>query len=1191
MTTFTPPTPRRTVPRRSTPGATPPPPRRRRMPSSKQPSRFATPVRAPSFREDSVLSGMDVDEESELYEHATKSEIIFSKSDEMQVTFYAHLPAEVKQILHNANFYRDAYTGDIDTLTGFALVASAETCFVWNYSQALAGTPTCYIFGCPQEGISMTMSTPFHALVPYGPSREPGLILMNSAGQIRFWESLASGLAGGEHWTASTLDLYDEESVTTLTRADPQTFIASTSLGRLFRLTLTSSGGKYHLSPRSFSRLQSSLSLSRFFPTFFSSSVSGDLPYETGNISAVALREHTTEIPSGRDVWALIDFRIQRWTMSAEGWEELELDEDIASLVRPAIRAKFDTAPKDDAELDLELLDLKLLSANEILLLVSYAGQEDLSTSNMEISSLPRRIYALLQISSAGGSFEVDGIRSVPYQSTSSSGAPMHPRMQLILHGRLITIQFGDTVTICARENEYMDRLELKSASDRTLGVGIVEGESEFLVLTAATLMKAYIDVDAVAQFDPEFGRANLIKSTMTQAILYGSHVDNPLHFSFPPEVDGEALIAGAEQLSQAILESDHKVVRPNPDLSAQITHRIERLEFLIKFINDNAVLTKMSQRCRQRLETDVEKMNAAQNLWLKYNQYLSSGHARNVLSEAVYHYMTEVGEGHHEDLMRAFFRLKVDGLGDILPKVLSVVRESAHDLTRSLLDAVPQANEVVLTILDTAKSIRQYNFGQYGLVEPLINPWTSQLAIIDIVSELFNLTTKLVERPASEAEPSMSRLQIRKQLPQLASVLFACYHERLQWVRSPMASSEVGFERERSVLEERFRYARSEILETLRRDGFSSEAFQLAEVYRDFRSLASLCNKEKIYPPQENPNAQRIHLYIDKFKEAFTTELFQWYIEHGELRTMFAQEQNEYLDRFFAEHPYPNISWIHHLGKGRYDIATEALLDQADHATELSSKHLMLSIGKLSYLALLHEDVPPTLNENVLNAFHDGLDFVSVHETMIDNLRSALDTVRTKQSLEQQVDTIAKSQASSLSERRALYSLVRRLLQGKALSVEDAADVLSMKDNDDRLDDYITALHLLATAKQMLPARRLSALRSVWRRIYLHDDWDRIRQTANVPDEEVNERFRSTALYAAMQATTYGLSTNALEPDATLVIPSFEEISTRWPGIPAEEVAAIQKDYEADVQEVAALNLGDAFIRVKDLVAQDQNV
>ena len=51
---------------------------------------------------------------------------------------------------------------------------------------------------------------------------------------------------------------------------------------------------------------------------------------------------------------------------------------------------------------------------------------------------------------------------------------------------------------------EYMDRLMLKSATDRTLGVGIINGESELLVLTSATLMKAFINLDRVAQFNPQ---------------------------------------------------------------------------------------------------------------------------------------------------------------------------------------------------------------------------------------------------------------------------------------------------------------------------------------------------------------------------------------------------------------------------------------------------------------------------------------------------------------------------------------------------------------------------------------------------------------------------------------------------------------------------------------------------------------
>jgi len=83
----------------------------------------------------------------------------------------------------------------------------------------------------------------------------------------------------------------------------------------------------------------------------------------------------------------------------------------------------------------------------------------------------------------------------------------------------------------------------------------------------------------------------------------------------------------------------------------------------------------------------------------------------------------------------------------------------------------------------------------------------------------------------------------------------------------------------------------------------------------------------------------------------------------------------------------------------------------------------------------------------------------------------------------------------------------VRRLLQKKALSVEDTVDILSLKDNTSTVVDYPTALHLLARAEvglvfaersherrssaQKLPeARRQAAFRTVWRRIYIHDEY-----------------------------------------------------------------------------------------------------
>ena len=64
------------------------------------------------------------------------------------------------------------------------------------------------------------MDTPFHALVPHGTTREPGLIIISPQGQIRFWDGLGMGLAGGDNFAHFVLDLEESETMTTLTRSD-----------------------------------------------------------------------------------------------------------------------------------------------------------------------------------------------------------------------------------------------------------------------------------------------------------------------------------------------------------------------------------------------------------------------------------------------------------------------------------------------------------------------------------------------------------------------------------------------------------------------------------------------------------------------------------------------------------------------------------------------------------------------------------------------------------------------------------------------------------------------------------------------------------------------------------------------------------------------------------------------------------
>ncbi len=115
------------------------------------------------------------------------------------------------------DFFRDAYVGDVDAGTGFALVATPQACFVWQHTQELVGVPTCYIFPCPADP---SQAAPLYAFVPYGGSREPGLILASQSGEVWFWNNIGVGLAGGEQYSKILLELQSKEIVNSLTRLD-----------------------------------------------------------------------------------------------------------------------------------------------------------------------------------------------------------------------------------------------------------------------------------------------------------------------------------------------------------------------------------------------------------------------------------------------------------------------------------------------------------------------------------------------------------------------------------------------------------------------------------------------------------------------------------------------------------------------------------------------------------------------------------------------------------------------------------------------------------------------------------------------------------------------------------------------------------------------------------------------------------
>ncbi|KAI0035097.1 hypothetical protein K488DRAFT_44136 [Vararia minispora EC-137] len=1201
------PTPRRT--NRATPHLEPartPPRRYARASSSRPTSRLATPVRIQdkdrlppvldnASHVSSAGASMDIDEESfPQTDREPKPDTVFAKSKEFTVSLHSHLPEEVRHLLRNADFFRGAYSGDVDPTTEFSLVTTAQTCYIWQHTQALTGAPTCYIFPCPADRV--VRNPPFHAFVPRTNLREPGLILMSPTGEIRFWDNIGIGLAGGDHYFKAVLDLKAGETATSLIRSDPQTYVVSTSEGNLYRLNLTSSGGKHHLASRRFSRPQSSFSLSSIFPLLAPTA----LHPESGNIATIALGETSN---SGRDVWAIVDKHVQQWNMTAEGWEMLVRQHDIRSILVPEILDHFGAA--SDAVLDLELLDMASGSRpnGRLDVLVSHVPLVDVDS--MSMMDVPRRMYMIVQLDILVDSLQVIRIITVPYQSTFGlSQPPVAPQLQLMLNGLLFVVQFGDAITICARDNDYQDRIVLKSAEDRTLGVGVIDAHSELLILSATTLMKVVVDYDEVSAFDYESGQSGLIKDIMTQAILYGSYPGNPLHFGFPPEVDEDSLMSGAEMLSTAILKSDFELVKDSNDISSQIATRKERLSFLIKFINENGVLGKVghvfSQRTRQRLAIDAEKLHAAHQLWSRFDEFLAQGHRRSVVNDAIIAYMFKIGEGHHEDLVRAFFRLHVTDLGRLVPYIWETTRDMERRRSTDRAMVLSESGTAILTILDCALEYREYNKGVYGLELPLLDPWTSGDHIMNALLKVYESNLHFVSGASDYG--SDTDIELKSRLPNFAAVIFACFTERIGYLTS-FAFSDPKMESARVVRQALFDDLRPTILQTdLIKHGFVDDAFHLAEKYLDYRNLAALCNMDVVYPPDQNPYAARTVDYVRRFREPFASELLQWYITNGAYRKRgtFTETERlgeELMDKFLTIEQYPAISWIHDLRKERFSPAADALIEESRKASDVAVRQVMLSIGRLAYLAEEQEGAHKGYDQSF--DLTDALGALDVQNEIFKAFHLTLAEVHGRHPIDKQVELISRAKAARIAGTRAqllvFKQLVKKILLGKALAVEELADVLSLKDNTEEdkygkvgVHDYATALHLLSRAKELPTERREAAFAAVWRRVYLHDDWHEIHRTAGKTDGESRARFEATALYETIRAT---VTTDRLPPGYVLSPsqsaepPSPAVIQARHAGAAPEQLEALITDAQAECNEVLSYELDEDFERAKSEV------
>ncbi|KAL7410733.1 Non-repetitive/WGA-negative nucleoporin C-terminal-domain-containing protein [Mrakia frigida] len=1148
------------------------------------------------------------------------------------------LPAEVEEVLKSADLYTTALAGSLDATSGFATLITHSYLFVWNYlKKSYSSSPTLYAFPVPA-----TSALCHSQLVRHPGGREPGVLVVSPQGEVRFWEGVSQALVGGgERFVSGEVSgLGDDEEVMDIKEVEPGLYILTTSFSHLHLLTLSHPSGRTTVSTTPFPRSSSSSSglLSRFFRSSPSTPSTPSASSSTQHSSSDHPPISIALAPLSQEIFVLTTPNLQRWRLASNSRtpflvSEHNILEGISSLLGGGESGESGL----DVSLELHGVEVMDEEKGQIAVLVSYVDERRWKAGfgDERGGKVGEERSFAVGIVRFGGSGEMEVGRLIgcefkmnidprPLPLPSFIIPPSSNTAFIILPSSILVL------SLSSAEAPYEEAITLKDqARNAFLGIGLsstptTSDRTEVAVITKESGVLS-VGVKLKGALEDAGDRASTatarLKSKIEQAIFYGDRPENPLSFQLFAGYDGNLMLA-AEQVSTEILSSSSPNMPAILDLRTQIGDRLNRLKGLIGFITENGLLGKLSQSSRRKISWDMEKLRACAELWTYQNARMSgealTGTPKGLLSDGIATVMQQFGFGAGEDVVRLFFRTKPRELASVLDQVSNHLRTALEPSPsiQSTSKWLIEANRVFLTTLRASFRHREETSTKYGILrsESLLEPWTCTPSILDALEHLVSLTETIIRERSREFGSSLDeepvqfrgavgsggegsngvvgelsagqsvQRELKDQLCELGAALCQGFEDRLRHLSTVLNYSEGNNDREANALSERWLAVRPRVIHALVRIGRSAQAYELAENHHDFRALVELVND-----PQIGSSSKTQH-YIEKFKEEFAFQLYQWYIEQGKLKTLLTQDEiyGNLLLSFLDSSDNPRIAWIHDLATNRYDQASKSLLKESEQEFKLADKQLMLSISKLCQVVKISQDSNPSPeSRKVLDGIDDRLDLISVHSKLRTLFQQAVASqpLQYQSNVDEAVELATRSLAPQLTEFPALRALFvklgKDLVSGKTLQAEDLVDLLTLKANqqEDQTGDFAIALDVLSRARDIPEGRAHVALLSIWRRIFIRDDWSGLASTSNLADQQLDGILRSTALYQTHSILPDIESpTPPLTPQQAVFSSSASpaELAARFSEASADEIEALWQDVRAEDDKLKRFIEGD---------------
>ncbi|KAI9822746.1 MAG: hypothetical protein M1832_002979 [Thelocarpon impressellum] len=770
---------------------------------------------------------------------------------------------------------------------------------------------------------------------------------------------------------------------------------------------------------------------------------------------------------------------------------------------------------------------------------------------------------------------------------------------------------------------------------------------------------------------DPREVEAATVQSKIEQAIQYGVESQNLLNFAGRSETRFplEEVEAAALKISRAIVDSNSKAITiVTPSMEYQLKQRSAALMQLAAYLHQT--FPPLSRLTRWRLMWDAERLAAARAIWKLYDTRLRETGDRkkyallvqlvDMMSEDInYQAREDLGE---LDRVRHWFVRNVARIEYLVfwayNSVAEIQRHERQTMA-SLAGLISEANDLSLGALETAFRFRHDNMQLYGLQEEramkgllvagydgLPEFWTSTRMIIDTTKALVDLSREMAitywtkDKGDDVPDPRVIR-KIGTENVRQVEVCCQVFQERFRWC---LAQDDDALKEEGRQVRLIHLGIRGTQIGKLARLGLTDQAVELAEKYHDMPTLVQLLADEitAVAERAKRPELgddeaaeledriasleKRVDRNFGRFGDDWAKALFTAQLQKGKLASMMQQgeERPDFLTRFLRSNPaYAKLSWMNDvLAEQNYKEAGRALLGFARKESDLWSRRVELSIGKLARLAASAQDGEDKGRR--LGWVEAELELVNIQQRLYEHISPAVYGAIDDAAA---VDlAMAEFGKRGVQGKAALKNILEQglteLFARNSLGAQRLVDVLTLMDqrfdaeNPEDLagQEFHLALQALRLSRNENKADAELGERMIWRRCMIRDDWTAINDTQLKDDRAVERAAGGTALFAtlkagfksgewprrASEAPLTGRAETAKEPFRPLRPSEVlgagctpQELGTRFPEDLREQVAHDLREEDARLQQfIEAGRLEDWYLGIveaaKKSIAED---